>query len=217
MEKTFETNNNRCWTSARRHYADNVYDTAHSSNGLVSKCKNTEMLSACSFAAWTDEWAEELIEKVIWFKDFKQKFCTVCVARMKALLFHCVLVWWERAAQRKGIQNEFEHVGLLFVYLFVILYRCIVLRQCTIIPHSIVCLRSLNVCNGWFELFVTFVVVVVVVIHRFFLSMNIYECICKLFVFCIHALESVSPLRVCCYSIFSSSSLFFTLCAQWKR
>lgn len=62
----------------------------------------------------------------------------------------------------------------------------------------------------------------------FSLSMNIYECICILFVFYIHVLESVSPLCVFYYSSFflifhfvcateEITYLSCTLCAWWYR
>lgn len=152
----------------------------------------------------------DMIQRFVAFAKIKQKFCKrtlCCVSDESFIIPLCVCVLWDASM---GIQNEFEHVELLFVYLFVILYRCIVLCQCTIIPAPIVCIQ----CSEWLEI----VWFVVVVIHRFFSalshSMNIYGCICKLFVFlytCIWIHWNLFFCELCLCLFFNP--LFFTLCA----
>lgn len=153
-------------------------------------CSNAKIRKCCQYtasgrvsAAWTDEWAEELIEKVIWFKDFKPKLCTVhgcaggtlCAVSDESFIIPlCVCVVGARAlVQRKGIPNEFEHVELMFVYLFVILYRCIVLAPMHDYTPTPLCACARK-CLQWL---IRIVCYVVVVIHRFFyrwISMNVF-------------------------------------------
>lgn len=165
-----------------------------------------------------DWWMSRRID---WKGDMIQRFQTevlygVCCSNESFIIPLCACVVGARSAA-KG-DPEWVWTRWIVVCLFI----CYPLSMyCAAPMHDYTplhCVSALSQCLQWLIRIVCYVRCCRCRCNTsLFLSMNIYECICKLFVFCIHALESVSPLRVCCYSIFSSSSLFFTLCAQWKR